>query len=201
MRSPSRRALLASLGSAALAGCSGRAWSAGGVGDRFAETVPCDDANRPEPSVEGGVEYEWSRGSETRVEESVGSVAYPSPPDTFTAETVREFVHDYEVAYHHNATLDRSRMGVVVGVSTYAETLGVRARDDDRFVVPVRSSGDVRTYRDGTVLTADGAILLTVYGVDPTGIARVFAGQQTRDTDLVDELPDPVEAGQLLECF
>lgn len=212
MNCPSRRDLLRVSGvgfGTALAGCNQfRTDSQPSDGDEtepgdvpsIADRFKCENASRPEPDAESGVEREWESGDgQTSTTETVGSANYPSPPDDFADHyAVREYVTSHEGAYMQNQEV--ARIGERLfsfGVSTLRPT--VEEADGGILIVRFIVDWDLEMMSESNgqwgPLAASGAGDVA-YAVDESGMVRLFT-QYTDD----EEPPDPLTEGELLACF
>lgn len=207
MPSPhSRRAVLAQCGvllTGLSAGCMSRlrtgalstsTTSGPSLSDRF----DCSEAFRPEPAVPSGVEREIDGSDETRTEESIGSVEYPSPPSgTADSITVEQYAVAHERAYRRNER-----------AAEYGEDLvGFGFSPHDRELVD--RQGDIALVRvayvfyenvvsDDVIVHGDSPRYVATYAVSDWGVARAVGGTADADDDLD---PHPVEDGSLVACF
>ncbi|USZ69716.1 hypothetical protein NGM10_16570 (plasmid) [Halorussus salilacus] len=166
-----------------------------------AERFGCSSAYRPESDVEAGVEHEVEVGDETEVYESVGSTDYPTPPAAFDGDAVETFVAEYEKVYQRNVYLDKHEDRLVEfdpmveGVERFDFRDPVATVRVDFAVHFAAVSGD-------SVVMTEPAGEAAVYAVDETGLARTDAEYRGNVEGSVREAtPDPLEDGDLLECF
>lgn len=167
--------------------------------DSIAARRDCANADRPEPTGDVCETFEKTGGDgETTEIHSVGVRPYPNPPSDFDGETLREFVKKYERAYNQNQTVSGDGANIVLFSFGIQDTTVSTAAGGVSSVV-VEYSTTVRVYRrDGSGALADGFWAGAHYGIDETGIVRA----QVEDPDFyIDDLPDPVETGDLLQCF
>ncbi|MCU4926224.1 hypothetical protein OB905_09540 [Halobacteria archaeon AArc-dxtr1] len=164
----------------------------------------CTNADRPEPTGDVCTEHEITFGDGTETFRSEGVEPYPDPPEEFTEEAVRSFVSDYEQAYRQNGAVERLEdrlLGFSVSVEDDA-TQTLEADDDiDRIRIEYTVGSSI-VDRDGAgTVESDPYGDAAVYGVDETGVVRAEAEYYQTDDDDEEETPDPVEEGDLLECF
>ncbi|MCU4925299.1 hypothetical protein OB905_04765 [Halobacteria archaeon AArc-dxtr1] len=165
----------------------------------------CANADRPEPTgdVCETFEVEGDDGETTEFH-SAGVEPYPDPPSNSDEEAVHSFVSEYERAYTQNGAVAEYGDSVVEFSYTTHDTETV---DESNAITTVyiafgfgfRQEGgaDPGGYHDAF---GEGAI----YGIDETGIVRTDAEYYHEIENLPDDpeaLPDPVEDGQLLQCF
>lgn len=209
-----RRAVLSNLGlvvAVSLGGCSGDdSPTDGKTGDGKTTTEPppsvaerfdCESASRPMPDVPAGVEHEIESDGETTVYESVGSVAYPSPPTSLDDETARSFVAEYERAYQQNEYAERHGTDVVE-LDVMVESVETFDFHDDIRTVRVDFAVHFVVVSDGGVVMTEPAGEAAVYGLDSSGLVRAETAYRGNvDGSVREATPDPIQDGTLLVCF
>jgi len=168
----------------------------------IADRRDCTTASRPEPTGDVCATYEGEGhdGEEISIH-SPGVASYPSPPSTVDAEALQSFVSAYERAYTQNSAVSRHGRNVVeFSFETHqTETLD---RDDSIGVVVIEFGYGYRIRREqDSDSYTDAFGEFAVYGVDETGVVRVPADSPQGGQIEPDAVPDPVEDGELLECF
>ena len=165
----------------------------------IADRRDCANADRPEPTGDVCETFtvEGEDGKATEIH-SVGVQPYPDPPSGFDRETLREFVKKYERAYNQNQTVSGDGANIVLFSFGVQDTTVSTASGGVSSVV-VEYSTVVRLYRrDGSGALAEGFWAGAHYGIDETGIVRA----EVDDPEFyIEDLPDPVETGNLLQCF
>ncbi|MEY7848887.1 hypothetical protein AB7C87_06735 [Natrarchaeobius sp. A-rgal3] len=156
-----------------------------------AQQFDCESARRPSCDVEAG-EYVFEAGDTAY--ETVGTVAYPKPPDEVTESTALIFAKDHERSYQQNADVCPENETITSYTATVPAT---ETFDwyDDIFVVRLELMVGVE-YRDhdSDVVDIGDLSSAAVYAIDETGAARV-------ETDHHQEPADPIESGELVTCF
>ena len=208
MPSPrSRRALIAQCGvslSALAAGClSGDDALAGdettAKAPALADSLDCEDADRPDPDVPAGVEREITVDGETRTETSVGSVDYPSPPDASDDDAVVGYAAAHEEAYRRNG-LAADNGEDLVGFGFSVHDRGFVGRRNGVAFASVEYVYYANTVEDyANIVHADSPIYVATYAVSDWGVSRAVGGR-TADVD-GDLDPHPVADGTLVACF
>ncbi|MCH7660658.1 MAG: hypothetical protein IH933_08790 [Euryarchaeota archaeon] len=160
----------------------------------ISEQFDCSDAFRPEPNVEAGVAQNGGH-------ESVGSTAYPTPPEALNVDTVPSFVRTHEKAYQQNEFVSSSGESLV-GFNVRIEETELFDYHEGIAVVRLDFLVDLSTYSEGRLATTEAFGEAAVYAVDETGLVRVATDSlYTYDNSDQQETPDPLRTGTLLVCF
>jgi len=174
----------------------------GGDGPPIAERSDCGEANRPEPNVDSGVEFEVETEGGTETFTAVGSAEYPPPPESPGNGVIKSYVGDHEIAYRRNELVERYGRRLVAFEATIDAT-SVLDRSNERVLARV----DLMIYAefldgDRGLQIGDGPVA-AVYAIDETGAVRVEAQYHDPRSAGADGEgpPDPLEAGQLVACF
>lgn len=169
--------------------------------DSIAGRHDCTNADRPEPTGDLCETFEVEReDGEVAEFHSAGVREYPDQPADFDDRTVQTFVAAYERAYTQNRAVSRNGKHTVEFSFTTHETTTIDEYDEI-FVVSIEFGFAFRLEDgSGTGGYHDAFGEGALYGVDETGIVRIGRDNYDPDSD-PEELPDPVEDGDLLQCF
>ncbi|RQG91037.1 hypothetical protein EA473_19010 [Natrarchaeobius chitinivorans] len=155
------------------------------------ERFDCGSAHRPSCDVDAG-EYVFETGDTAY--ETVGTAAYPDPPDEVTESTATTFAKDHERAYQQNAAVCPENESITDYNAT-VPTIETFDWYDEKVVVRLELMISDRRRSPGA---SDVDIVDTpsaaVYAIDETGAARV-------ETKRYQEPEDPIESGELVVCF
>ncbi|MFC7237302.1 hypothetical protein ACFQS4_03570 [Saliphagus sp. GCM10025317] len=175
--------------------------------DSIAGRRNCANADRPEPTGDVCETFELEKpNGEIDELHSVGIKPYPEPPSTFDEESLTEYVYEYEDAYQQNKAVSEYGNRVIgAGAETldnWGDPTRVLELYDEITVIGIRFAPPVN-YRshDGNFVGDDNFSDEAVYGVDETGVVRLHERYFGDERAVVKETPDPVEDGDLLECF
>ncbi|MCU4924893.1 hypothetical protein OB905_02695 [Halobacteria archaeon AArc-dxtr1] len=178
--------------------------------DSVAGRRDCANAERPEPTGEicTTVELE-SEDGEINEFHSTGIEPYPDPPTAFDEQSLIEYVYEYERAYSNNWAVSRyesPRRAVMISFGIHENDTRVLDHDEITAIKIEFGFGVESRNQDGEGgIASDHLGEVSVYGIDETGIVRSDA-EYTFDEDengesTFDETLDPVEDGDLLQCF
>lgn len=172
--------------------------------DSIAGRRDCAKADRPEPTGDVCETFELEKqNGEIDELHSVGVKPYPEPPTAFDEESLTEFVYEYEDAYSQNeAVAEYGERAIGAGADFWEDSTRVLERYDETTVIGISFAPPVEYRTTGGGFAGDDNFSdEAVYGVDETGIVRLHEGYLDRDEKTVENTPDPVEDGDLLECF
>ncbi|WP_128906262.1 hypothetical protein [Halorubrum amylolyticum] len=194
----------------------------GFAGDATGDADGDDTEGTPEPDrpgceVESAV-IDVDVGGETREFETAATVPYPASPaavgeassaeETVSVEeaAIADYVPAFEEAYlTHEILCDRTGSGHVLSVDYRTDRIEGFDRDGGGRLVYLRYAGGATAGVDGDggMWQADIGFSAVLYAVDATGAARVEL-DDPRDrsrSEIRSELPNPVEAGDLVAVF
>ncbi len=175
--------------------------------DSIAGHRDCANADRPEPTGNVCETFELEKqNGEIDEFRSVGVEPYPEPPNTFDEEPLTEYVYEYEDAYQQNKAVSEYGERAYGAGAEILDDWGDPTRRLDIYdqitVVGIRFAPPVSyVTRDGNFVGDDNLSEQAVYGVDETGIVRIEEPYLDNDEKIVESPPNPVEDGDLLECF
>ncbi|MCU4925394.1 hypothetical protein OB905_05245 [Halobacteria archaeon AArc-dxtr1] len=168
----------------------------------IADQLDCSNATRPEPTGDLCATFEVTTADDERTYESAGIRRYPDPLTTFDEETITSFVAEYEQAYAHNSSVEESGKNLTgFGINIDDDLTRAFDTDTERTLLRIQyhTSESIVTDNGHSSGGGPGA---AVYAVDETAIAR-SEDESRDDVEELDseEIPDPVEDGDLLQCF
>lgn len=185
-----RELLLAGLG-VLVGGCAEQSFPEDDEPAALTDQFDCTSPTRPQPDVEADVEVttEGDDGK-TLTFESVGSTAYPEPPERLEHETVVDFLKEHEAAFRRNEL-----------VENYGEDLIHFAIDFDEVYSP-QNRGNIQRFALSydevfeTVDLAGHGPVNVAYAIDESGLVRLdrVTTQALDDTNIWEE-------GELVTCF
>ncbi|MFC7213112.1 hypothetical protein ACFQO4_03340 [Saliphagus sp. GCM10025334] len=174
--------------------------------DSIAGHRNCANADRPEPTGDVCETFEVEgEDGETTEFYSAGVESYPDPPSDFDAITLQSYVFEYELAYTQNwAVLEHEGEKVVEFSFTSHDTAIIDGDDEITAIYIAFGFAFRRASGSGTGGYYDAFGEGAIYGIDETGVVRADADYYHNLENLPDDsenLPDPVEDGDLLQCF
>ncbi|UTF53652.1 hypothetical protein [Natronosalvus rutilus] len=156
---------------------------------------------RPECTKESET-VELERDDENREYETVATIPYPGPPESFDDDALFDYVANFEEAYLTNDVLCEWDAYYVFDVSNSVEAQLLLEWDDEITVMFCRRIGGSinGADEDGSEWIVDGGPTGVTYAVDETGMARISAG--TSDVEEYEaDGPGPLEEGELVAAF
>ena len=197
---PSRRECLIAGASVALAGCITAPPDRTQEPEPIVDQFDCEEADRPEPDIEAGVEHEIEReDGSTDVYTSVGSADYPEPPESLDEAHVETFLREHEAAYLRNNRAETWEEGLIE-FSTYFDEIRFLDRWERIEIVVLHVDTDEKMFHpwQGVESMVVGHTPQTVaYALDETGLVRL-------GRILYEDREDPpsvLEEGDLVACF
>lgn len=159
------------------------------------EEVDCGDNNKPTPSVEQGVEQAGGY-------DSIGSARYPDPPDQWSRDAAKSFVSGYETSYQQNSLIQRYGESLIDLTLTNQEK-NLITSTGNRYIIRFDYMLGYEWVDDQGELVSTGARPeAVVYTVDSTAVIRTTASHEFDvSDDVLDDSPNPLEEGTVIECF
>lgn len=150
-------------------------------------TYDCDAATRPpSPAPDTGLPGDTKR------------YGYPDQPASLANEEIRSYVKRYERAYTLNKL--RARYEVrLAHTSVHIEEVTFYDAPDESIIAQVTYTYDAEIEGDDGPIEMNPPLLYAAYYVDDDGVLRaVDPEHQEEEAGL---LVDPMEQGELVECF
>lgn len=172
-----------------LSGCVGDSFGPEGSWKPAGETstVDCDDTSRPLPP-----------GSDDDPPGDAERYSYPNRPWSPSAEAVRSYVERYERAYRLNKVRDRHGSHLRYANVHIEDTNGYDAPEGTA-IAQVRYTYDAEIEGDDGPIEIDSESIYASYFVNDTALFRAVNKEHLENTSEL--LEDPVESGQIVECF